>query len=222
MAILKEKSSHLWQRDEHDWYVEPLECSLALFKEIDVPGTIWDPAAGCGRILASAQHFGKKVFGTDVKERSEFCSEISNFLFDDRKLSETSIVSNPPFRHAEEFVSKAIDQTGYGYMVAMLLPIVWMAGFSSKRDWLPNSPLFKILPMSPRPSMPPGQVLAAGERPGNGTKDFAWFVWKIGYTGAPEVHFLNTKTARHLLKFVNDPMIVEDNWLCGHRQAAIG
>ena len=41
--------------------------------------------------------------------------------------------------------------------------------------------------------MPPGKVIEAGVKAGNGTKDFAWFVWKKGYGGEPEIKFMNTK-----------------------------
>jgi hypothetical protein len=38
--------------------------------------------------------------------------------------------------------------------------------------------------------MPPGHVLEAGGKPGNGTTDYAWFVWLRGYDGFPEVRWL--------------------------------
>jgi hypothetical protein len=34
--------------------------------------------------------------------------------------------------------------------------------------------------MTPRPSMPPGHTIAAGEKPGGGKMDFCWLVWSIG------------------------------------------
>ena len=40
---------------------------------------------------------------------------------------------------------------------------------------------------SARPSMPPGYVIAEGQKPGNGTTDYAWFVWTQGYQGSPNV-----------------------------------
>lgn len=193
MAITKKKEAHIWKRDQHDWYVEPIECSLALFSIECILGPIWDPACGMGRILWSARQIGLSAIGSDVVARTKSIDFCADFLGEVDEPEFRSIVSNPPFGVAEDFVRLAIDRAPLGGKVAMLLPLVWMAGFSTKRDWLPASPLRRIYPISPRPSMPPGAVIEAGIKPGNGTKDFAWFVWEIGFSGAPEIRFLNTK-----------------------------
>ncbi|MFT3728432.1 MAG: hypothetical protein QM759_11465 [Terricaulis sp.] len=192
MAKAKEKKAHLWERDKHDWYVEPYECSAALFAVEAFRGAIWDPACGVGRIVTEAQRAGLSAIGTDIVKRSDVCTLRCDFLKQQPDIKFSNIVSNPPFGVAEEFVQKSLTLVRSGGKVAMLLPLVWMAGFSAKRQWLPRSPLRRVFPLSPRPSMPPGAVIAAGETPGNGTKDFAWFLWQNGYSGTPEIVFLNT------------------------------
>lgn len=192
MTAVKQKDAHIWERDEYDWYVEPFECSLALISELQITGRIWDPAVGSGRILHSASQLGCTTVGSDVVKRSELCDFTSDFLAITECPEYDHIVSNPPFGVAEDFVRKAIEILTEGQTASMLLPLVWMAGFSKKRDWLPTSPLAHIMPMSPRPSMPPGRVIQQGQKPGNGTKDFAWFVWRKGYQGDPSIRFLNT------------------------------
>jgi len=193
MAIQKQKKSHIWDRDPHDWYVEPTECSLALFDLEQFDGTIWDPACGMGNIISSAKRSGLPAIGTDLVNRGVHCSKQMNFLENDADFEFSNIVSNPPFGLAEEFVKKSIEIVPQGGKVAMILPMVWLSGFSSKRDWLPGSPLSKYFSISPRPSMPPGAVIKAGVKAGNGTKDFAWFVWQKGYCGNATVGFMNTK-----------------------------
>lgn len=42
----------------------------------------------------------------------------------------------------------------------------------------------------PRPSMPPGHVIAAGEKPAGGKMDFCWLVFEHGYGGSPELCWL--------------------------------
>lgn len=200
MAKLREKQSHLWERDEFDWYVEPRECSLALFRHENFFGKVWDPACGSGRIIEIAKYCGIEAVGSDIVTRSEYCEREIDFLGGVASYPDfLNIVMNPPFKHAEEFVRKAIDIAPASGKIAAILPIVWLAGFSSKRNWLPLSPLRKVFPISPRPSMPPGAVIRAGERPGNGTKDFCWLVWEKGYSGKAEVEFLNTSEARREL-----------------------
>jgi hypothetical protein len=186
------KKAHLWARDPHDWYVEPPECSAALFAVESFRGAIWDPACGLGRIVEQAEKAGLKSFGTDIVSRSDRCDLSVDFLQSHPQIAFSNIVSNPPFILAEKFVEKSLGLVRKNGKVAMLLPLVWMAGFSTKRSWLPASPLRRVYSISPRPSMPPGAVILAGERAGNGTKDFAWFVWEAGYSGKVELAFLNT------------------------------
>jgi hypothetical protein len=71
----------------------------------------------------------------------------------------------------------------------MLLPANWVQGDKRSR-WLQQTPLLRVWFITPRPSMPPGHVLEAGGKPGNGTTDYAWFVWLRGYDGTPEVRWL--------------------------------
>ena len=55
MVIAKIKQSHIWERDRHDWCVEPHECSLTLFELENFTSPIWDPAWGLEEIVGSAQ-----------------------------------------------------------------------------------------------------------------------------------------------------------------------
>lgn len=192
MAPVREKLAHLWERDPFDWYVEPHECSAALFVLEDFVGAIWDPACGMGRIVQQARAAGLKAIGSDIISRNELCAAESDFLDRTFEPEFQNIVMNPPFGQAEDFVREAIEIVPHGGKVAVIVPLVWVSGFSSKRHWLPNSPLRTLYPISPRPSMPPGRVIEAGEKPGNGTKDFAWLVWQSGYCGAASVRFMNT------------------------------
>ena len=195
MSKVRKKDSHIWARDELDWYVEPFECSLALLEFLKLSGHIWDPAAGSCRITRSARELGHKTTSTDLVGRSDSLDEQLDFLCE-RNPRGDHIVTNPPFAQAEDFVLHALDIMPPGSNIAVLLPLVWASGFSSKRSWLPNSPLKFLMPISPRPSMPPGAVVMSGEKPGNGTKDFAWFVWEVGYGLDSRLHFLNTNPVK--------------------------
>lgn len=203
MAKIREKQAHLWERDEYDWYVEPRECSRALFTVERFEGVVWDPACGSGRIVQQAKALGLDAVGTDVVHRSSYCLRKLDFLKDGQISDFGNIVTNPPFSDAEEFIRRALKIVPHGGKIAAILPIVWLTGFSTKRNWLPISPLRKVFPLSPRPSMPPGRVIEAGERPGNGTKDYCWLLWQVGYTGSAEVVFLNTSKARNEVAFLD-------------------
>ena len=180
------KDANLWKRDEHDWYVEPSWTSKRLFEEEVFHGTIWDPACGGGRIIREAQKAGFDTRATDIVDRSPICQEVDNFL--SRLDYAENIVSNPPFGIADDFVKHALFLAVN--KVAMLLPTKWMNSDTRGR-WLRTTPLYRVWLLTPRPSMPPGAVVATGAKVGGGTVDFAWFVWLRGYDGEPELHWLH-------------------------------
>ncbi len=187
---LRKRNSSLWVREANDWYVEPEWCSLRLFEEEAFSGSIYDPACGRGTIVISALKTGRVAAGSDLINRG-WDSTLTplNFLQSDHHRD--NIVSNPPYGIAEQFVERAL--TLASRKVAMLLPSKWVHGDKRSR-WLAQTPLSRIWFLTPRPSMPPGHVLAAGGKPGNGTVDYAWFVWLQGYAGQPEVSWLRRDT----------------------------
>lgn len=185
---LRKRESHLWDRHAEDWYVEPSWCSTRLFEAERFEGQVWDPACGMGRIAEAAAAAGLPWICTDLIDRGRGGNR--DFLLETLRTS--NIVSNPPFGIAEQFVAHALKLAER--KVAMLLPANWVQGDKRSR-WLETTPLRRVYFITPRPSMPPGTAITAGEKPGNGTTDYAWFVWLRGFDGAPEVRWL--RRAQH-------------------------
>lgn len=191
---LRKRESSLWAREPDDWYVEPAWCAERLFDVEPFLGRIWDPACGLGTIVAAAQAAGYAARGFDRVRRSAHCIDTIDFLGQVITAGE-NIVSNPPFRLADPdprrgrrgFVELALERAAF--KVAMLLPANWARGDRRSR-WLETTPLYRVWFLTPRPSMPPGHVIAAGGKPGNGTTDYAWFVWLKGFDGAPTLRWL--------------------------------
>lgn len=188
---LRKRESNLWARDPHDWYCEPAWCSERLFALEKFEGAICDPACGIGTILKSAQAAGHWTDAQDLVDRGFPGTRVADFL-KTHSIIACNIVSNPPFGIAEKFVAHAL--TIAERRVAMLLPANWVQGDKRSR-WLASTPLRKVLFITPRPSMPPGSAIAAGQKPGNGTTDYAWFIWLRGYDGAPECGWLRRDAA---------------------------
>lgn len=185
MSEPRAKNAHLWVRHPQDYYVEPHWCSERLFEAEAFQGTVWDPACGSCRITEAAKAAGYDTVASDLIERSIKIDFTGDFF---TALNTTdNIVSNPPFGVADRFAALALVKAAG--KVALLLPTKWMN--SAKRGaWLETTPLARVWLLAPRPSMPPGPVIEAGEKPGNGTTDFAWFVWSHGHQGAPVIGWL--------------------------------
>lgn len=187
---LRKRDSHLWERDAHDFYVEPSWVSERLFASERFEGNVWDPACGTGRIVASAKLAGLEAHGMDIVKRGHACIFEIDFLTASDPWP--NIVSNPPFGIAEKFVAHALNLAER--KVAMLLPANWVQGDKRSR-WLATTPLRRVLFITPRPSMPPGAAVAAGQKPGNGTTDYCWMIWLRGFDGAPELGWLRRDAA---------------------------
>jgi hypothetical protein len=183
-ALSQPIDAHSWTREKHEHYVEPFWCSERLFEVEDFAPGIWDPCCGFGRIPDSAVKAGLCAIATDLVDRGyrEFAARV-DFLSVERGRS-PHIVCNPPFNVVRKFARKALNLNAE--KVAMVFPTARL----NAAHWLHETPLARVWLMTPRPSMPPGHTIAAGEKPGGGKMDFCWLVWQRGYAGIPEMRWL--------------------------------
>jgi hypothetical protein len=181
-AINRHKSAN-YIRDPHDRYVEDAACVDALLDWLKLAeGTeVYDPCAGTGNIVDRCNKHGLKARGSDLIDRGrediepgiDFLSVINLGMH--RRAD--WIISNPPFYHGDghvQFHLSAWQVARYG--VAMICPAPLL--YSRKRQdfWREYRPA-AILFLSRRPSMPPGEVLAAGGKRGGGKEDYFWAIW---------------------------------------------
>jgi len=180
---MKRVSAHWWKRADGDHYVEPSWCSARLFDEEEFIGTIQDPACGFGTIVKSAVAAGHAAFGTDIADRG-FAGQRRTGDFLEQRSRVANVVTNAPFNVARQFALHALElATG---KVAMIFPTARL----NAAHWIAGTPLRRIWLLSPRPSMPPGHVIASGGKVGGGKMDFCWLVWERGYRGLPDLAWL--------------------------------
>jgi hypothetical protein len=178
-------AAHVWAKEESGFYVEPQWCSERLFEVEKFSRFIWDPACGLGRIITAARAAGYITLATDIVDRGCFPFDgCVNFFHRNRTPKARDIVCNPPFDLCDAFVKHALRLTTG--KVAM----IWLLRRLNAARWLVNTPLARVYLLTPRPSMPPGHVILAGEKPGGGTQDFAWLIFEHGHVGSPELHWL--------------------------------
>jgi hypothetical protein len=186
---LRKRESHLWQRDSLDWYCEPSWVADRLFRVQPFVGEVIDPACGRGNIVEAARRAHHAAEGWDIVDRGFPGTKVRDFLTLQTRYC--NFVCNPPFGIAEHFVAHAIELARN--TTCMLLPANWVQGDKRSR-WLETTPLARVLFITPRPSMPPGAAIMAGQKPGNGTTDYAWFIWHRGHVGAPQIGWLRRNT----------------------------
>lgn len=184
--VKTEINAHSWQRQEEDWYCEPVWCSARLFDEEKFDGEILDPCCGSGRIVKSARAAGLIASGSDIKARGYGGGGV-----DFRSVTNAvNTCSNPPFDVLEEFARHMCAITER--KVAMIAPA---RGINAAGKWLQQLSLYRVWYLTPRPSMPPGHVALdyerRGKEPSGGTQDFVWLIFLRGYEGRAETRWLH-------------------------------
>ena len=102
-----------YQRIERDCYETPEWVTRALLPHLGNIKSVWEPAAGSGKIVRVLEAAGLLVLSTDI-------SAGQDFLLAD-KQSVDAIVTNPPYTSAALFIEHALRLMSGGGKVAMLL-----------------------------------------------------------------------------------------------------
>src|SRR5262245_12499200 len=108
-----------------DLYETPPVAVEALLRAERLPRHIWEPACGPGSIVRVLRHHGHHVLATDLVDHG--CRDSSSrvdFLLEQKAPDHIeAIVTNPPFKLAEQFVAKALDLSP---VVVMLLRLAFL------------------------------------------------------------------------------------------------
>lgn len=165
-----------------DFYRTPVEATKSLLSVETFPGIIWEPACGDGAIskvlleegydVVSSDlfHYGYGVPGVDFLQSSE---------------TVTHIITNPPFKHAQDFVQMALNSTTG--KVAMLLKLQFLEG-KKRKTFFESSPLKTVYVFSNRLKLTRNGK--DDEYKNGGMMAFAWFVWDHAYGGSPTIEWL--------------------------------
>jgi hypothetical protein len=174
------RKSHVWKRDNVDFYVEEPRASIALFEVERFVGAVWDPACGSMNIIDAAVQAGLAVRATDIEKRSDRHYFFGEILSPEVAPLAPNIVTNPPFfrgKGTEAFIRKALS-LACG-KVCIFTSIKFLAGAARANGLFAEHTPHRVWIVTPRVSCPPGAWLAAGNTAGGGTDDWCWLVWDM-------------------------------------------
>ncbi len=186
-----------YRRDPADHYIEPYWISERLFEVEAFQGEVHDPCAGVGRIIHAARRAGFYAYGSDLIKRARGIRGGVDFLKSEEPRD--NFAFNPPFHLAPAFALHAVQLVVR--KIAMVFPTARLNAADGPRSgrWISSIPLRRIWLLSPRPSMPPGDIALEhekrGEEPAGGTEDYAWLIIERGFTGHAEVRWLHREVA---------------------------
>ena len=157
-------------RQKDDFYPTP---DIAIRPLLDIEmfhGRVWEPACGDGAISKVLEEYGHETVSTDLNDWG-YGESRRDFLME--TVPEASnIVTNPPFKLAQQFIQQAIDLGVYKH--CWLLRLSFLEGVKRFNELFAKNQPSRIYVFSKRITMWRGDE----EPTGTGTTCYAWFVWE--------------------------------------------
>jgi hypothetical protein len=162
-----------YERKERDGYETPAWVTEALLPHLPACQTIWEPAAGSGKMSRVLEGFAGIVISSDIAEGQDFLAA--------QGFDGDAIVTNPPYAQATEFIEHALALTASGGVVAMLLRTDF--DHARSRRHLFSHPAFsKKLVLTKR-------IKWFEDSRGQPSFNHAWFVWDHRHKGPPTLAY---------------------------------
>ena len=166
-------------REPMDNYPTPDIAVTSLLENETFDGSVWEPACGSGNI---ARHFPGCI-ATDIRRDNIYGEPGIDFLTEFRRVDH--IITNPPYRLAQQFVEHALECANG--KVAMLCKLAFLEG-KARYLLFKKHPIRTVYVFSKRlPLTKEGDTLNQSSM-----IPFIWFVWEKGYTGKTNIDWILT------------------------------
>lgn len=170
--------------EKDDFFPTPREAIDALLDREIFEGAVFEPAAGEGHISVRLMARGYDVISTDLVDRG-FCEAKIDFLME-YKPRAPNILTNPPFKLADDFIKKALQLADK--KVAMFLPLSYLSGQARKKEIFDIEPPARVYVFSWRVQLK--RAGWDGGQGGGGMMNFCWMVWDKDHKGPTEIHWI--------------------------------
>jgi hypothetical protein len=189
--------------DALDYFPTPPWATRAFFRHvlpalnIEVVGSIWEPACGGGHMAAVIAESSSPVIASDIFDYG-YGTAPHDFLYDDPLTTPDWIITNPPFSIACEFTLRALELASTG--VAMLVRTQWIEGVGRYEKLFRDRPPTLYAPFVERVPIVKGRW----DPDASTATSYAWFVWCRSKTASPPRIFWIPPGCRAALTHVHD------------------
>lgn len=186
MRTLGTSTHAIEDREINDYYAtDPIAGELLLQLEPQL-NNIWECACGEGHLAEVFEQAGKLGFATDIINRG-YGHDTFDFLQSLTQIYNGDIVTNPPFKYAQQFIEKALDIISHDRYVCMFLKLQFLEG-KARKEMFEKYPPIRVWVSSSRITCAKNGKF--DEYPSSAVC-YAWFIWKKGYKGATELKWFN-------------------------------
>ena len=182
--IMGARNGALESREDNDYYAtDPRALELFLDKFYEdgerLADKVWECACGEGHLVNVLKRYGYEVFCSDIIDRGCEGAKIMNFLTAGCKWY-GDILTNPPYKHAKEFVLEALDSVDNGHKVIFFLKCQFLEGQDRFKNIFKDYPPKYVYVHSARQNCAKNGEF---DKYTSATLCYCWFVWQKGYKG---------------------------------------
>lgn len=176
------------KREENDFYATEPKAIIELLKYEKFNKDIWECACGQKHIANVLKDNDYNVRCSDLIERIKGI-EIKDFLADtNTELWKGDIITNPPYKYAQQFIEKALDIIPEGNKVAMFLKIQFLEGKKRKLLFQKYPPKVLYVSSSRLNCAKNGDFETYKN---NSAIAYGWFIWEKGFKGNTIIKWFN-------------------------------
>lgn len=172
-------------RQREDYYATEPKATEWLCKLERFEGRILEPSCGEGHMSRVLEAAGYDVVSRDLVDRGY--GEVADFLSIDNMEWDGNIVTNPPYKYAQEFVEKALkhhSRRKEGGDVSK-------ADFPRRQGSTRSLPFYSPIRVWVSSSRLKCAMNGDFEAYGSSAAAYAWFVWEKGYKGETTIKWFN-------------------------------
>lgn len=179
------------QREVNDFYAtDPHALEIFLDKleqdNIKLHRNIWECACGQGHLSEVLKRKGYHVVSSDIFDRGYENTYIINFLENINKNIKIDILTNPPYKYAQEFVEKSLEIQSNGYYTIMFLKIQFLEGQARKKLFQKYPPKYVYVNSARQICYINGDM----SKKMSSASCYCWFIWEKGWKGETVIRWI--------------------------------
>ena len=178
-----------FEREKNDFYAtdpNALKIALPLLREIGLDTNLWECSCGEGHLSKVLLENGYNVKSTDLIYRG-FGVGNEDFLKHEEKW-DGDIITNPPFKYAEDFIKKSMELLNEGHKAIFFLKIQFLESRRRKNLFKEFPPKFVIVNSERQKCAKNGEFHKYCKNAN--TQCWCWYVFEKGFKGNPQIMWI--------------------------------
>jgi hypothetical protein len=145
--------------------------------------TCLEPSCGRGHMATAFEEYFKEVVASDIFDYG--FGQVNDFLSSNYEANSVDwVITNPPFRLAEEFILRSLEIARVG--VAMLTRTVFIESVGRYERLFKNTPPVRVGQFTERVPMVKGRV----DKKASTATGYAWLMWHKGINKPTELFWI--------------------------------